>query len=256
MLGEEVRMISGEDGRRVIVTPKTEDKWGLLMKLDKICVDNPGVVMRLNLSGARPENKWLENKQVDAFVFCHSKGVNCAGMSAINDLWEYSEDSKPDAEKLLELEPIAVKSLGGLHAWMEQNLGRYHLNKVEVPSVHELSGWIDALKNDGKLVILRLRGLTEQFDEVDHCVVADGRNGVIIDSYEEKKLELVEEVLQKCVGSLIEVLDARELFVLLIGKRKRNGRRNETRKRTKKDAIYDEKVEMENITAEKKKKVK
>lgn len=76
-----------------------------------------------------------------------------------------------------------------------------------------------------KHYIVRLRSSNLTGDNIDHCIVIDGRRGCIIDPEEKKLLTMTVQTLWECVCRLDCISECRRVVLNDHWRRKRKNRR-------------------------------
>lgn len=108
---------------------------------------------------------------------------------------------------------MALRGFAEAQKWLECTVGIYHLVRVDVPFTFELGRWILKLRAEKWIYLVKMKGLTVNYETVDHCVVMDGQNDRIIDSTLQKRMYITAEALQSCVPENYSFEEARRLVV-------------------------------------------
>ena len=211
-----------------------EKRLGYMLWLDNFCRENPDEFVCLGGPGMRNvSTAAIQYRMSGVPVFCHSKSGECVRASIANALHAAGHDDS--AEAVLLRGKIAVRSLGEAQKWLERNLGRFRLCKVQHSMLKSTEKWLE--ESGEGVFLVRLKGSDSEGAGVDNVVAVDANRSIVLDCVEKLVLRLQPGVLAACVGDgkhLDEVAEVRRLEVQKSGKGKNNRRKSRPKRREEK----------------------
>ena len=246
-LGEEVT-VKEIDGRLVVRLNSTENsKWRKLMQLDMELSKRSGRVVRLNLPGASGIEKIGAHLKLSRQVMAFGKEGRCAQFSVINAVSTFQSCSKESIQKLISCMPPALPDFGQAHEWLTKALGYYHLTKAEIPTLWDLDDWVDEKRGKPLVLLMRMKGATDEMDDVDHCIAIDASNSEILDPSCEQRLKFTHEALITYVNNLQYIEDVRIVVEQkrALKRKRKNRRSNRTKMMKRVNALVERQLEEE-----------
>lgn len=122
-----------------------------------------------------------------------------------------------------------LEKLSTAQAWLERTVKLYHLVRVDAPLPFEFGEWIESVREEKAVYLMRLKGYGEENETVDHCIVIDGGGDRIVDSSIKRKLVLTTDSLSSFASGLVTVEEIRRMVKL----KKRSARERRRSKRWK-----------------------
>ena len=230
MLGEASDIESDcEDGKRSQrIHLKSVPRSELMERLDRYCVERPGVPVNVNYPGARGEAKFLQAyRKQDTPTFCIEAGGQCMRAAVINAV--RAKRGKTEARCVRRLGRFVGRRLGAAHSWLEKCKTVFQLEIRSPPPLERVDEWIEEVSRTDAVLIVRIVGVSDDCVRIDHCVVVDCARGEVLDSSEDVSFELRRGVLHGCVGDGVTLQRVEEVWELAVQPKSKNGRKRRRR---------------------------